>query len=82
MTGGILKNRNEEIRIDMEALARMSKEGQNFPPNQQSQSAIDVSRDPRRNSTDFSRDPRRNSVDFARVPKGPSADASKDVWRR
>lgn len=80
--GGILKNTNDEIRINMEALARMSKEDQSFSPNQQSQSAIDITRDPRRKQVDFSRDPRRNSVDFARDTKTSSVDVNKDVWRR
>jgi hypothetical protein len=80
--GGILRNTNSEIRINTEALARMAKEEQSFPPNQQVQSAIDVSRDPRRNSVDFSRDPRRNSVQFAQDSRKPSMDGNKDIWRR
>ena len=69
--GGILRNTNSEIRINTEALARIAKEEQGFPPNQQIQSAIDVSRDPRRKSVQFAQDSRK-----------PSMDGSKDIWRR
>lgn len=80
--GGILRNTNAEIRINTEALARIAQEEQRFSPNQQVQSAINVSRDPRRGTVDFSRDPRRNSVQFAHDSRKPSTDGSKDIWRR
>jgi hypothetical protein len=80
--GGILRHTNSEIRVNTEVLARIAKEEQSFSPNQQIQSAADVSKEKKRSSVDYSRDPRRNSVQFAQDSRKASMDVSKDIWRR
>lgn len=74
-TGGILKNRNEAIMVDKEALGRIRREEHNYAP-------VNAPTGPRRVQGEPTREGRRTSVDASRDLRRCSFEATSSFYRR